>query len=206
MTELSPRAKAKRDQIRTAAQKMFLENGFAASSMDAIASEAGVSKQTLYSYYPGKDDLLTDVLRQLIQNFSHDLFIGSLAPQNRSELQKVLVHLAQTIVASLMQPNYLALVRIIIAETPRFPHLGSLFRSTVPEQILNCVCDLLEQSRQQGIVRFGENYAAARMFVGPVLTFILLDGLFIGDRLPEQPSSNQIEEIVDLYMKAIIVV
>jgi TetR/AcrR family transcriptional repressor of mexJK operon len=49
--ELTPRARAKRDQIREGAQRVFLERGFAGTSTDAIASEAGVSKQTLYAYY-----------------------------------------------------------------------------------------------------------------------------------------------------------
>ena len=57
------RAKAKRDQIRQGAQRVFLQRGFAGASTDAIASEAGVSKQTLYAYYPNKETLLSGVLR-----------------------------------------------------------------------------------------------------------------------------------------------
>ncbi len=65
--QLTPRAKAKRDQIREGAQRVFLERGFAGTSTDAIASEAGVSKQTLYVYYASKEELLADVLQHLIQ-------------------------------------------------------------------------------------------------------------------------------------------
>ena len=43
-----PRARAKKEQIRAGAQRLFLDKGFAATSTDAIAAEAGVSKQTLY--------------------------------------------------------------------------------------------------------------------------------------------------------------
>src|SRR5438067_11941488 len=63
---LTPRARAKRDQIRAGAQRLFLERGFAGTSTDAIAATAGVSKQTLYAYYPSKEELLADVLRHLI--------------------------------------------------------------------------------------------------------------------------------------------
>ena len=58
MEELSPRAQAKRQQITDAARALFLAQGFARTSMDAITAEAGVSKQTLYSYFPSKNELL----------------------------------------------------------------------------------------------------------------------------------------------------
>ena len=59
-----PRAKrtAKRAQISRAARALFLSQGVAGTSMDAVTAEAGVSKQTLYSYFPTKLDLLSEVL------------------------------------------------------------------------------------------------------------------------------------------------
>ena len=53
----TPRARAKRDQIRAHAQRLFLARGFTGTSTDAIAAEAGVSKQTLYAYYSSKEEL-----------------------------------------------------------------------------------------------------------------------------------------------------
>lgn len=123
--ERSPRSRTKQDQIRTAAERLFLKNGFAATSINAITTEAGVSKQTVYSYYSSKEDLLVDVLKQLIHSLTENLSLN-----NRDELQQALNNLAHHYISSLMQSNYLALMRVIIAESPRFPQLGSLFRST----------------------------------------------------------------------------
>ncbi|MCG8349241.1 MAG: TetR/AcrR family transcriptional regulator, partial [Chloroflexales bacterium] len=61
----------KREQIRNGARRLFLEQGFAGSSTDAIAAAAEVSKQTLYSYYPSKEELLADVLKQLVDDLPH---------------------------------------------------------------------------------------------------------------------------------------
>ncbi|MBD0354642.1 MAG: helix-turn-helix transcriptional regulator, partial [Rubrobacteraceae bacterium] len=58
--ELGPRARAKRDQILDGARRVFLRDGFAGASTDDIAAEAGVSKRTLYAYYPSKEDLFVD--------------------------------------------------------------------------------------------------------------------------------------------------
>jgi AcrR family transcriptional regulator len=66
MIEVTPRQEAKRKQIRAAARRLFLDRGFAETSMDAVTAAAGVSKQTLYRYYESKSALFGDVLGQLI--------------------------------------------------------------------------------------------------------------------------------------------
>lgn len=66
MTRRSRRSVAKREQILRAAERLFLQNGFALTSMDAITAAAGVSKQTVYSYFPGKENLFEMVLRDLV--------------------------------------------------------------------------------------------------------------------------------------------
>ena len=58
------RAAAKRAQISAAARAVFLERGYAGASMDAVTAAAGVSKQTLYSYFPSKALLFRDFLDQ----------------------------------------------------------------------------------------------------------------------------------------------
>lgn len=45
--------------------------------------------------------------------------------------------------------------------------------------------------------------AASRMFVGPLLTYVLMDGLFVGDGPPRPPAPERIEELVDLFVGAI---
>ena len=64
--KLTARSRAKRDQIRATAQQLFLERGFANTGTNLIAKEAGVSKETLYRYFPSKEELLADCLRHLI--------------------------------------------------------------------------------------------------------------------------------------------
>lgn len=203
---LSPRAQAKKKQICEAAKKLFLELGFAATSMDAVSREAGVSKQTLYGYYDGKEALLVDVLEQLIQNLGQERFFALPEPlADRTQLREALKQIAEAVVTSLMQVEYLALVRVIISESPRFPRLGQLFRTTVPEQMLKRVSSLMRQAKERGLAQFPDAESAARMFVGPLLTYVLLDGLFAPATRPQAPSSQQIEAVVDLAMKAMAV-
>ena len=203
--ELTPRARAKRDQIREGAQRVFLERGFAGTSTDAIASEAGVSKQTLYVYYASKEDLLVDVMRHLIHDDPQNRLPGmeGEALETPDEVRRVLSFLAQRLIANLMQPDYLALIRVVIAETPRLPQLGSLFRSALPERVLANVSAILEGAQQSEAIEAVDREAASRMFVGALLTYAIYNGLLVGDGLPQPPASERIEAVVDLFMKAI---
>lgn len=204
--ELTPRAEAKRNQIRAGAKKLFLGSGFAAS-MDAIAREAGASKVTLYSYYPSKEDLLADVLGHLIEEGTRGGPFGAIegaTPRDREELRRALLSMARGLVAGLMDPEYVALVRVVIAETPRLPRLGKLFASEVPGRVLGNVAALLQAGRERDLIRDDvDSEAASRAFVGSLLTYVLIDGLFVGDGPPRPPDLNRIEAAVDLVMEAV---
>lgn len=204
--ELPPRMRAKQDQIRAAAQELFLERGFAGTSTDAISSEAGVSKETLYRHFPSKEELLADCLDHLVADFSMgELFAadGSQPINDRDDLRNALLGLAQGLVENLMQPDYLALARVIITETPRLPQLGNIFRSAVPENAFRSITNLLEKAQRAQVARVADAEAAARTFVGPLLTYVLIDGLLVGEGPIRRPQPDRIEAIVDLYLQAI---
>ena len=184
---------------------MFLERGFAGASTDAIASEARVSKQTLYAYYPSKEVLLIDVLRHLIHEDPQNQLatMDEVSLSTPDEVRRALGFLAQGLIASLMQPDYLALIRVVIAETPRLPQLGSLFRSVVPERVLENVSAILEGAQRGGVIGVVDPDAASRMFAGALLTYAILDGLLVDDSPPRPPTPEQIEAVVELFMKTI---
>src|SRR5262245_8811110 len=141
-----PSTRAKQARVRTAARQLFLEHGFGGTSMDAVAAAAGVSKQTVYSYYPSKAALFTAVLRaSTIDSPLHPLRLAQeeAAPRDAAALRRALTSLAQRIVGTMLQPDYLALLRVVIAEAPRFPELADLLRRAVPERGADAVGDLL---------------------------------------------------------------
>jgi TetR/AcrR family transcriptional regulator, mexJK operon transcriptional repressor len=199
------RERMKRDQIREGAQRVFLERGFERASTDAIAAEAGVSKQTLYAYYPGKEELLADVLRQLVIEGPQApmALLEGPEPRSREELREALTEAAHRAVGTMMSPDYLALLRVIIAEVPRRPELGDVFRSTVPERGLAMLSGLLERADERGIARVPDADAAARMLIGSLVTYALLDGLLNAEGPVRPPGPERIRALIQLYMKAI---
>jgi TetR/AcrR family transcriptional regulator of autoinduction and epiphytic fitness len=194
----------KRDQILAGARVVFLRDGFAAASTDAIAAEARVSKRTLYAYYPTKEELFAETLRALTTEAPGTRILETvrkLEPGSREELRAALVELAGKLSAVLMQPDYLALLRVIVAEAPR---LGGLFSSTVPERGLAEGAAMIQRATRHGVVREEvDPEVATRMLVGTLLTYAFLDGLLRPGEAPRPPSPERIEEIVDLYVRAI---
>lgn len=204
--EKGSRAWVKREQILAGAQRVFLRDGFAGASTDAIAAEARVSKRTLYAYYPGKEELFADVLRRLTIDNPHTQVLAVVEgaePGDLGELREMLVGLASRVASIMMDPDYLALLRTIIADTHRFPQLGEIYRSTVPERGFAIFLTLMERMRERGIVDIPDAEAATRLFFGSLVTYALLDGLFKPGERPQPPAREKIEHIVDMYMKAI---
>jgi TetR/AcrR family transcriptional repressor of mexJK operon len=202
--QVTSRTKVKRAQILAAARRLFLQQGFAQTSTEAIRLEAGVSKETLYRYYDSKEDLFADVLQQMTLEQIPQADVESLPGlEDRESLRLALLQLVQKLVAVMMQPAYLGLLRIIVAETPRFPQLGALFRVTVPEQSLASLTALFRQMQdlKGGVALDGE--AAARMLLGSLLTYALLDGLLATEGTPSAPQPERLAAIVDLLLRAI---
>lgn len=202
--ELSPRARAKRDQIREAAQELFLGRGFAASSTDAIAAAAGVSKETLYRYYPRKEDLFADVIRQLTLGTPRQPFapLDDAVIHTTADVHRILTLTAERIAGAMMQPSYIALLRVTIAEAPRFPELSDVVRQAVPEQALAAVADFLVRAQDRGVIDLADPESAARLFIGPLLTYLMLDGLLRTGE-PRPPAPDRLRRHVDLLLRAI---
>lgn len=196
--QLSPRSREKRDRIRAAAQRLFLEQGVAATSMDAITAEAGVSKQTVYAHFSTKQELLGDVLGTLVgQRAQHwqALRTDGRPLVSRDEVQKELESLADVVLDALLQPEYLGTARIVIAESVRDPSLGEQFSGAVAEPVLRAVGATIRRGQEGGVLREAASEDSPRLLVGGLLTFVLLEGLLRPHRAVK-PSHERVAALV----------
>ncbi len=201
---LTPRARNKQAQIRDGARRAFMANGFAATSTDAIAAQAGVSKQTLYVYYRTKQELFLDVLQDVVGQLPdvRSTITAGGDVDSPEALRACLMSLARKLVTHLMQPEYIAFMRLVFAEIPRMPQLGDMWERTIPTQVLGTTAGLLETARENGFAQFAHTNAAVRLFIGPLITFVVLDGLGVAGP-PRRPTDRVIKQIVDLFLAAI---
>ena len=204
--EESARARAKREQIRAAAQRLFLELGYERASMDAIAHAAGVSKQTLYHYYAAKEQLFVDVLRALtIERFQQEA-PAAFAQQpvtSLTDLEAALLAYATSAVEHILSPEYVALLRTLIAEAPRFPQIASHFRLSLIGQGSAALEALLTRAWQARVITQPLSNEILLLFVAPFLAYLLADGLIAGSVEPQKPSPEVIQTHVRLFLAAI---
>jgi TetR/AcrR family transcriptional repressor of mexJK operon len=200
------RTEKKRAQIRIAAKALFLRSGFQGTSTDAIAAAAGVSKETLYRYYASKEDLFMDVVRSLTTERLHlaQWTERSAEPTSRQDLRMLLRAIAQEVLETMVQPEYQAIARLMLAELPRFPDLGPLFRQTVPKPANNALLTLLRQGQAHGVVREHIDLPMiGRMFFSTLLSYGVLDGLLSNTQTPHMPEAGVIETFVDHIMELV---
>src|SRR5271170_4934576 len=106
-----------RGKILDAAADVFFTEGYGAASIEAIAKRARIAKRTLYSRFRDKADLFGGVVHHVVEN---------LRPSNTEQLfrgsgPEILHHLAEVILHASLNPQALALNRLILAEATRFP-------------------------------------------------------------------------------------
>jgi AcrR family transcriptional regulator len=194
---------AKVRQIREAAKTLFLRHGFARVSTAALAKEAGVSKETLYSRYPSKEAVLADVLEHLITAGDPSTEAGP-APVTRREFDGAFRGLARELSAELMRREYIELARIVIAETPRLPQVGEIFRRAVPQRAFERTAELLMAGVKAQLVKDVDVPTAARMFVGPLVVHALVNVLLVAPDAEQQPVAQMdVDAHVDLFLAAV---
>ena len=116
---------AKRQAIRDAARRVFLAQGYAGTSVDAIAAAAGVSKQTIYNHFGDKEALFRAVVRAAHGDLAGDFHEAGLEERlsTSDDLRRDLRELGRRWVAVLLQEDVAALRRLVIAEQDRHPWL-----------------------------------------------------------------------------------
>ncbi len=147
--------------VIAAAQKLFLEQGFAETSMDAIARSACVSKATLYAYFPSKEALFAHLIEaecRLKASRLHmpDLDIG---------LVEALRSFARQFVEVYMTPESMAFFQAISSERMRFPQLCRLFFESGPKNELMRVAALLEEAKARDLLTYSDATEAAGHFL-----------------------------------------
>lgn len=200
----SLRGLAKQEQIRATAARLFLDKGFAGTSMDAITAAAGVSKETLYRHYETKAALFADVLKDLIAqpqrtNSPHR---PATAVRSTDDVELQLVAATERYLARVLEPKQLSLLRVVIAEGGNFPDLVEAFRETLPATGGAVILEILEAGKEAGLVAdWFDLRAAARAFAGLLMMFIFRDGLLLPK--PRRPERRQIAVMVRIFVRGI---
>ena len=186
----------KAQTILRGAMEVFTTRGYSAASMDRIATVAGVSKSTLYSYFQDKERLFVAVVQQLMLNNHQMMFSLLTNPDLQDPPEKVLHQIATSVLKDFSENRSLAtLMRLIIGESERFPELAQTFVREIQKPLLEQLT-LYFTSRPQ--LKLPDPVVTARMFAGSLVHYIILQEIMHGSEIVPMERDRMVDGLVSL--------
>ena len=170
------RAEARPDEVLDAALEIFIAKGFSAARVEDIARAAGLSKGTVYLYFPSKDAILEGLVKRAIVPLVERATL--LANADHQDPRKVLETAVTFIVGALSNPRNAAIPRLILSEAGNFPELANMYRAHVIDAGVGVFSKVLARGVKTGVFRPVDPKIAVRSVIGPVLANVLLAQVF----------------------------
>nr|WP_197985953.1 TetR/AcrR family transcriptional regulator [Pseudomonas sp. CFBP 8772] len=191
---------AKRQAILEAAKNLFIRNGYANTSMDAVAAEAGVSKLTVYSHFTDKETLFSCAVVARCEEQVPALFVD--VPVDEP-VETVLLGIARGFQTLINSPESIDLNRLIIALGPQASSLTQVFFEAGPQRVLRELERFLRKLSGKNGLHFESPLDAAGHFLSlikGVHHFRLLIGT--GEIPDERAADHHARDVVALFLKA----
>lgn len=180
----------KQEAIKVAAKELFLRHGYANTTMEMVAAQAGVSIMTLYRHFHGKDVLFQAVIQHLCSEKAREsremLWQGNAAD--------VLHRLGQLRLAYALNPEEIALYQVILGAIEHFPEVGQMYYDLNVEKALDRLSAYLQELDRQGSLHIPDSRLSAQFFL------TVLQGQFIERArlgVAPAPTSEEIEHHID---------
>ncbi|HUD27246.1 MAG TPA: TetR/AcrR family transcriptional regulator [Novosphingobium sp.] len=128
----------KRAEIVTVATRLFLEQGYATTTMSAISDAVGGSKATLWAHFASKEDIFAAVIDMHVETFSRDID-EVLTGQTFSPA--ALRRACLRFLDCLLNENSVLLYRLVVSEGERFPEIKEMFYARGPAKMRACITE-----------------------------------------------------------------
>lgn len=195
-----PKDQQKRTAILEAAKRLFVAQGYTATSMDAVAAAARVSKLTVYSHFGDKDTLFAEAVRcKCEEQMPAEIFLADLKGPLRAQLLAIARAFFQLVTSS----DAVAVHRTVVANVQQSPHLGPLFWNAGPARVQAAFDGFLREEVRAGKLEITDTHRAATQF------FCLLKGesharMEVGccPALAEREIQEHLESTVEMFLRA----
>src|ERR1700753_5279 len=171
----SERAAERRAAIVDAAMEEFVARGFAATRLDDIAKRAGVAKGTIYLHFKDKESMFEELIRTAIVPL-----VGTLTgpPAAGGSIRDALEGFARVFIQEIATTRRGDIVRLIIAEGPRFPAIADFYYREVISRGLAGMRALIELAVARGEIRIPELARFPQIMVAPAIVAVVWKTLF----------------------------
>jgi len=167
----------RRTEILKAATELFLDRGYAATSIDAVIEQVGGSKRTLYAMFGSKERLFEEVIRANTAQMFDTPFFG----EDTGSLHDTLEGFAIRLLTLFTETRTIGIYRVVVSESARFPNLAESFREQGPLRGRRWLARVLEGAAARGEIELADPDLATGMFLGLVRSDIYFE-IVLGTR------------------------
>ena len=194
------RADARPEEILDAALSEFTSRGFEAARMEDIAKRAGLSKAAIYLYFPSKMAVLEALIEAKVGPLAQHA--QTLAAMGADDPLMALRMLATAAAHRMADPNLIAVPRLVIGISGRFPEIATYYREQVVEKARGALETLIEGAMAKGQMRPADKNAVVRAFIGPLFFEAMWTHVLGGETALNDPQ-KLIEQQFDVLLSGL---
>jgi AcrR family transcriptional regulator len=170
------RAAERREAIIEAAMDEFIARGFAATRLDDVAKRAGVAKGTIYLHFKDKEALFEELIRTAIVPLVNRLAAGP--PPSGASVRDMVEGFARTFIHEVTTTQRGDIVRLIVAEGPRFPAVADFYYREVVSKGLAGMRAAIQLGIARGEIRHKDLAQFPQILIAPALIAVIWQSLF----------------------------
>ena len=169
------RAAERRQAIIDAAMEEFIARGFAATRLDDIARRAGVAKGTIYLHFKDKESMFEELIRTAIVPL-----VGRMQgpPPAGASVRDLIEAFALNFIHEIVSTRRGDIVRLIVAEGPRFPAIADFYYREVVSKGLAGMRAMIELGIARGEIRNANLAKFPQIMVAPAMIAVIWQSLF----------------------------
>jgi AcrR family transcriptional regulator len=186
------------DQVIEGARSVFMREGYEGASVDEIARDAGVSKATLYSYFPDKQHLFLAVLETECAQQAEVEFLDEAGDLTVEDTLHVI---CKTLITFFLSRFGQDMFRVCVAEAQRFPELGRAFYDSGPKKWGRKIALYLDSPKAQAALRIEDSLLAADQLAQLCRADLMLKVLF---GIQKDPSEDEIDRVAAEAVKTFL--
>lgn len=196
--EIEIRKGRKFDQVIDGAKAVFMREGYEGASVDEIARDAGVSKATLYSYFPDKQHLFLAVLQSECE---HQSEVEILMHSANQEVDETLRIICKTLITFFLSRFGMDMFRVCVAEAQRFPDLGRTFYESGPRKWSRKIAQYLDSPKARSFLDIEDSLLAADQLAQLCRADLTLKVLF---GIEKNPQEAEVDRVADEAVKTFL--
>ena len=192
---------ARREQLITVAEQLFLQHGFANTSVNAIVREAGGSLATLYAEFGSKEALFESVLSERAARFFPE---ERSVPRDTLDAQAELRALATHMLKRMLSDDGLAVYRLAVHEAPRFPALRKALLEVGMPGLLDRTARYLRRLADRDVLAIEASQDTARLAASQFIALVqgqLVFSAACGGEISARTRANHVNDAVKAFLE-----